>query len=345
MNANGHNALLGSFAVSDISTAPPDWYPDPDDPSQYRYWDGSVWTEHRAPRRSEGRSPALRSPGRLIGDSLRTLRQHWSVHLFAAASAIAAQVLAVVLFNYSADRVVVGGLDEFLARLSEPDTAASELYFESLEFDLSTMNVLPGLVGGILFWLASILLTAVGSIATVEGLRGGDLNASDVYRRAWRRLPRIFGVSLQVLGAWLLLAALLVTLIVSSFSSPLALMLIILLLLLPAFAVALLLSVTVVPIGYAVAATGPAEASLPRAAGLVRGRFWRVSGRLLLVYALSVCASFAASIVMPLFGSLTLLGELFRAAISVALSLTIIIAAAILYFELGGEIDTMTESS
>ena len=31
-----------SPAVSDESTAPPDWYPDPDDPSQYRYWDGSA---------------------------------------------------------------------------------------------------------------------------------------------------------------------------------------------------------------------------------------------------------------------------------------------------------------
>jgi len=29
---------------------PPNWYPDPDDESQYRYWDGEKWTEHHAPR-------------------------------------------------------------------------------------------------------------------------------------------------------------------------------------------------------------------------------------------------------------------------------------------------------
>ena len=26
------------------------WYPDPHDPNQLRYWDGQQWTEHRAPR-------------------------------------------------------------------------------------------------------------------------------------------------------------------------------------------------------------------------------------------------------------------------------------------------------
>lgn len=31
-------------------TAPPAWFPDPEDPTQYRYWDGAAWTEHRAPR-------------------------------------------------------------------------------------------------------------------------------------------------------------------------------------------------------------------------------------------------------------------------------------------------------
>ena len=28
----------------------PGWYPDPTDPSLHRYWDGSTWTAHTAPR-------------------------------------------------------------------------------------------------------------------------------------------------------------------------------------------------------------------------------------------------------------------------------------------------------
>lgn len=31
-------------------TPPAGWFPDPHDATQYRYWDGHVWTDHRAPR-------------------------------------------------------------------------------------------------------------------------------------------------------------------------------------------------------------------------------------------------------------------------------------------------------
>ena len=30
-------------------STPADWYPDPQDPSLQRYWDGNAWTEHTAP--------------------------------------------------------------------------------------------------------------------------------------------------------------------------------------------------------------------------------------------------------------------------------------------------------
>ena len=34
------------------------WYPDPEDPAQLRYWDGSSWTEHRAPAHQPAAAPA-----------------------------------------------------------------------------------------------------------------------------------------------------------------------------------------------------------------------------------------------------------------------------------------------
>lgn len=35
---------------SDVGALPPaGWHPDPEDPAQLRYWDGSAWTDHRAP--------------------------------------------------------------------------------------------------------------------------------------------------------------------------------------------------------------------------------------------------------------------------------------------------------
>ena len=35
------------------TTAPPDWYPDPEQPNTLRYWDGQQWTEQRAPNQDK----------------------------------------------------------------------------------------------------------------------------------------------------------------------------------------------------------------------------------------------------------------------------------------------------
>ena len=42
-----------------MSDLPPaNWYPDPEDPAQQRYWDGTQWTEHRAPAATSGPAAA-----------------------------------------------------------------------------------------------------------------------------------------------------------------------------------------------------------------------------------------------------------------------------------------------
>jgi hypothetical protein len=46
-------------------TTPADWYPDPEDPTGLRYWDGAGWTEHRTPAVAPPapfESPAAQSP-------------------------------------------------------------------------------------------------------------------------------------------------------------------------------------------------------------------------------------------------------------------------------------------
>jgi hypothetical protein len=37
------------------------WYPDPQDPNQLRYWDGSQWTEHRPPRQPAAAEPPVQA--------------------------------------------------------------------------------------------------------------------------------------------------------------------------------------------------------------------------------------------------------------------------------------------
>lgn len=43
-----------------MHATPPGWYPDPEHPGAQRYWDGSQWTENRAP----GAAPKLPTNGK-----------------------------------------------------------------------------------------------------------------------------------------------------------------------------------------------------------------------------------------------------------------------------------------
>ena len=50
-------------------TPPAGWFPDPQDPAQYRYWDGAAWTEHRAPR-TQTATDQLNKAGQDLADGL-----------------------------------------------------------------------------------------------------------------------------------------------------------------------------------------------------------------------------------------------------------------------------------
>ena len=66
-----------SDSRSDSRPAPPDWYVDPEDSEQYRFWDGSAWTEHRSPRYIDDEDYELEPPGRLVVDTVLTIRRRW----------------------------------------------------------------------------------------------------------------------------------------------------------------------------------------------------------------------------------------------------------------------------
>lgn len=56
------------YLLGVTETPPAAWFPDPDDPTQYRYWDGSAWTEHRAPRTTT--TDQLTNAGRDLADGI-----------------------------------------------------------------------------------------------------------------------------------------------------------------------------------------------------------------------------------------------------------------------------------
>ena len=326
-------AQIESDSVPD--QPPANWYTDPTDESQYRYWDGSAWTEYRAPRYDEVVSKRLRGPNRLIGDSLRILRRQWRGCTVVALLSVAAGLLLSVLFLDSADRVLMGEFDEFFERISQPnfdpETSENRAYFESLEFDFSIWNFAPAVLGLLITWLVSNLLTATVALLTLGDLRGDTSTRSGVLRKACGRLPRLIGLDLQIMALAMMLVAIIV---LAAVTVPLVLILVI-----PAVLVALILALPVYMLAYVVASIGPAQSSLGYSFRLVRKRFWGTFGRTLLVVLIVGVVSLVFGTVTGLLGLFGVLADSLNGVVTTVLALLFSIASAILYFDLGGESD------
>jgi len=329
--------------VSDLP--PADWYTDPEDESQYRYWDGSGWTEHRAPRHAqpdgepEPEPPQMRRPGQLLADTFSISGRRWRSCAAAGLIYLSAQVALVVLLLIAGDDILMGELGEIWDRISDPnfDPEAPEqsAYFESLELDLSPVNFVPILLGIGAVWVASNLLQAAVTRVALSDLRSRTLTASDALRQALRRVPRLLGLDLQVV-AIVLVAAIVV--VVGGFVTPL-----LLIPLVPAFLVGAVYFFVVMSLAFAFASVGPAAPSLRYGARLVRGRFWGTFGRMLLVFVVLSAVTLAVGLVFTLAGSSTptlqLVSQLVQTVVGTAITVVGIVAVAIIYHDLGGESD------
>lgn len=329
-----------------MSDLPPaDWYTDPEDESQYRYWDGSTWTDHRAPRHDQAREelePAqgqLRRPGRLLADTFAMTRRRWRSCASAAFIYLAAQAAMLVLLLIAGNDILMGELGEIWDRVSDPnfDPAAPEqtAYFESLEVDLSPVNFVPIVLGIGAVWVASNVLQAAVTRVALNDLRGRTLTASDALRQAMRRVPRLMGLDLQVTAIFLIAV---IAVIIGGVLAP-----VLLIPLIPAFIVGAVYFTVVWSLAFAYASVGPATPSLVYGARLVRGRFWGTLGRMLLIFVVLTAITVAVGLVFALAGSsaltFQLVSQLVQTVVGTAITVVGMIAVAIIYHDLGGESD------
>jgi len=330
--------------VSDLP--PADWYTDPEDESLYRYWDGSSWTEHRAPRLTDphtepGDAPGgLRGPSQLVADTFSLAGRRWRPCAAVAVIYILSQIVGAVLLIVSASRILMGELGEIYDRVSQPGFDPSEpqheAYFTALEVDLAPINFVPVLLGLLAMWVASNLMQATVTRIALSDLHNRNAATPDTLREAMRRVPRLMGLDL-IVGAICLLAV--GAVVLAGIGAPL-----LLIALIPAVIAGAVYAVVVMPLAYAVASAGPRLWSLPYAARLVRGRFWATLGRLLLILLLLVAVSLAVGVVFTLAGTaggtaLELVAQLVQTVVGAALAVVVTVAAAILYDDLGGESD------
>ena len=334
---------IAGLESTDVSDLPPaDWYTDPEDESQYRYWDGSAWTEHRAPRHTDpAEDPAadpggMRGPLRLIADTFSLTGRRWRGCAAVALIYIASEVAAVVLVIVSASDILMGELGEVWDRVSERGVDLTEpeheAYFRSLEFDLAPVNFVPALLGLLAFWVAGNVMQAAVTRIALGDLRDRPPTTSDALRQALRRVPRLIGLDLQIVAIFLVAV---LAMILAGISAPG-----LLLALIPAFIVGSVYALVVTPLAYAVASAGPRRWSLPYGARLVRGRFWKTLGRLLIVLlvltAVGLVFTAAGNAAGPAF---QLVSQLVQTVVGAGLAVVGLVAAAILYHDLGGESD------
>lgn len=143
--------------------APAAWYPDPDDSAQWRYWNGSAWTEDRAPRGPEparvAAAPVSAGVSSTLTPWVAKSRDRWRgqtrnsrVALGAVGGlAVAAAIAAIALGGGGGDSESSGGptaggsgdaFDRFVERTNEEydyrwsgttQDAADEFFFGTLQ--------------------------------------------------------------------------------------------------------------------------------------------------------------------------------------------------------------------
>lgn len=303
---------------------PGDWYVDPEDPEQYRYWDGSRWTDHRSPRygtadeearaSDDGAVSRHRSIRDLLGGTWRLMTQNLRPLLVIYAVVAVVYLAGEEAVRWGSDDVfgdTLGALvDEMAPDDPDADPEVSDARLESRWNDVT--DRLEGLDSSTL--AAGMLLMAVGAVVViainiiefaafgqvaVARLGQRQMSASGALRAGLKRLLRIAGVGLMMLVMFC--GALMVVSLVAGLVSLAS----------GALAVVLGAAMCLVVIGVAAplalltlmtAAVGPAEPSMRYARALLRSAYWATLGRVVLIFVLSLAATVPVLVVAELLG-------------------------------------------
>ena len=347
---------------------PADWYVDPEDPAQYRYWDGSRWTDHRAPRHSasyeqagatgDGGASRHRRIGDLLTGTWRLMTQNLRPLLV---------IYAVVAVVYLAGEEAVGrGFDDVFgdtlgALVDEvapvdPDADDEELdavlesrwndvtdRLEGLSSSTLATGILMMAVGAVVVIAINIVEFAAFGQVAVARLGQRQMGASGALRAGLRRLLRITGVGLMLLVMFC--GALMVVSLVAGLVSLAS----------GALAVVLGAAMCLVVIGVAAplallalmtAAVGPAEPSMRYARALLRSAYWATLGRMVLIFVLSLAATVPVIVVAELLGLFNdVLARVTVVGLSVFPEVLSAIAFFTVYHDLGGQHADIAEPS
>ena len=308
-----------------MTDVPSGWYDDPEHPEQYRYWDGTNWTDHRAPK-AVPQGPASGDASGIVTQGWSLLRRNWAPVALIWVALFAVFVVIGVIVIAQAATAIEPGVLTIIERFTEPgfdpeNNPADELFVDSIEFTPGPSFWVVTIVGVIALVVAQLFFVGVAQIHLTAAALDHPFTLGESFRAALRRLPRWAAVYLLwgVLYAVAVVAVVLLYLLAAQIP-------LLLIMLVP---VSIAGGIFVYPflwIAPTALAIGRVEDPPLRATiGLIRARGWRrVAWPVLLVNLVVVGVSIGAGVigVIPVLGTLvSLVAQLFLYALTGAMNI------------------------
>lgn len=297
-----------------MSDIPPGWYDDPENATQYRYWDGTTWSEHRSPKVVTA-PMATADATAVITRGFDLFKQTWVQQLIVAVIAGLVAAVGIVIAVVAALANLDPDLFDIIDRVTEPgwdpdNDPDDEAFLDSITFDWNAGAIVGIVFGGLLAYFAMGVGFATAAVHVARVNAGGSEGLGASFRYCLRNLVRWIGIALL----WGLVATLIIAVLIGIWIALIALTPATLILLIPATLAGIIYAWPYLHIASTVLVLAPRDVGpARRTVGLVKPKWPGFAGRVLLVTIVLIAINITTNILalIPLLGILITLAASF----------------------------------